>query len=72
MEFQSAHESATEIGIEEQSEVLQTETEMAAEVVQEKSSATTSTELQFNMLIPLKNHAQRMAAFSENCKTYIS
>ena len=49
MEFQPAHESETEIKMKEQ---LQTETEMAAEVVQEKSSATTSTELQFNILIP--------------------
>ena len=29
---------------------------MAAEVLQEKNSETTNTELQFNTLIPFKNH----------------
>ena len=55
MNMESAHESeltSSDVEIEEQSELVQTEKEMSTEVLQEKNSETTSTELQFNTLIP--------------------
>ena len=58
----------TEIDTEEQSELLETEPVTAADVAPEKPSATTTTELQFNSLIPFKNHPQGMSSFSENCQ----
>ena len=62
----------TEIDTEEQSEQLETEPITAADVAPEKPSETTNTQLQFNSLIPFKNHPQGMSTFSENCQTYMS
>ena len=61
MEFQPVVQSEpkiaeTEIDMEEQSELLETEPVTAADVAPEKPSARTTTELQFNTLIPFKNH----------------
>ena len=57
----------TEIDTEEQSEQLETEPITAADVAPDKPSETTNTQLQFNSLIPFKNHPQGMSTFSENC-----